>query len=691
MATRTPADIRNIVLAGASGSGKTTITERLLFDTKTTTRMGTVQEGNTVSDYSEEEKAHKHSLAPSVVHFDFENHTVNLIDTPGLADFIGHAIACFPPAETVAIVIDPVKGIDSVTRRLMAVAEERRLPRMIIINKIDESTADLESLVEQIRETFGPTCLPITLPKPGREDVVNVFEHDGSDDAGDDAEFSSVHEAHKAIIEQVVEIDEELTDVYLEKGEKFDPEKLHATFEKCLEDAHLIPITFCSAKTGAGIGDLLHIFASLCPSPVEVNPPEFIKRDAEGEPEHEWHAEPDPAGKVLAHVFRVTSDQFVGKLSLFRVHQGTVKAKSDLIIDDHKKPIRIGHLFKLQGKDHIEVQEIGPGDIGAVAKIEDIHFNAVLHDSHELDSVRLNPLPLPRPVFGLAVDLANHADEAKFSAATHKLMEEDPCFKVERISATNQTVMRGLGELHLRIITERLKSQFKVEVQTSTPKVAYKETIDGRAEGHHRHKKQTGGAGQFGEVFLKIEPLPDDHTEGFEFVNETVGGSIPRQFIPAIEKGIRQVLSDGAFAGYPMTGVCVRVYDGKYHDVDSKEIAFITAGRKAFIDAVAKAKPVLLEPFAELEITAPANSMGDIANHIFTKRGRVVSSDVAPGDSCIVKAVAPIGELQNYTTELKSMTGGAGSFTMRYSHDERTPPQIQQQVMAAFKPGADQD
>ncbi|CAG0968956.1 Elongation factor G [Phycisphaerales bacterium] len=691
MPNRSPADFRNIVLCGGGGSGKTMLAERLLFASGASKRFGSVTDGTTHSDYTEEEKHHKHSLHPSFLHFDYEGHLVNLIDTPGLADFVGHAIACFPAVETVAVVVDSFKGIDSVTRRLMGVAEERRIPRMIIVNKIDESAPEhLEELVGQLRATFGAICLPINLPTGKGAKVVNVFEHDGNDTAGDDTDFSSVHEAHKRIVEQVIEVDDELTMQYLELGEgKFDTTKLHAAFEKALEDAHLIPICFVSAKTGAGADDLLHIFASLCPSPEEVSPPEFVKTQPDGV-EAEWHAKPDGNGKVLAHVFRVTNDAFLGKIGIFRVWQGTVKSKGELFIDDQKKGFRVGHLFILQGKEHVEVHEIGPGAIAAAAKIEELKFNSVLHDSHDLDSVHLRPLPLPKPMFGLAVELKNHADEAKFSNVSHRLMAEDPCFQVERISATKQTVIRGLGELHLRVIVERFKAA-GIELLTTTPKVAYKETITARADGHHRHKKQTGGAGQFGEVYLKVEPLPADHAIGFEFVDDTVGGSIPRQFIPAIEKGVRQTLSDGAVAGYPMTGICVRVYDGKYHAVDSKEIAFITAGKRAFIDAVQKAKPVLMEPYVNLEITAPSRYMGDIAGHLSTKRGRVQSSEVVAGDVCVVKAQAPLGELQNYSNELKSMTGGAGAYAMDYSHDERTPAHIQAAVVAAYKPKVEEE
>lgn len=680
-----PASVRNICLCGSASSGKTTLTERLLFASGAIKRLGTINEGNTVSDFTDEERHHKHSLQPAFAHFEHDGHSVNLIDTPGLADFMGHTIACFPACETIVVTIDAVKGVDSVARRLMAVAEERKIPRFIIINKIDEPHADLPGLVASIRASFGGICLPINLPAAGGTKVINVFEHAGDDQAGDQTDFSSVHEAHKQIVEQVIEVDEDLTMEYLERGEGFDPEKLHAAFEKALESSHLVPIAFCSARTGAGCDDLMHVFASLCPSPVEVNPPEFVQRTNADSPEAEWHAKPDPAAPLLAHVFKITTDPFVGKLGVFRVHQGTLRAKADVLIDEIKKPVRITHLFKLQGKEHVEVHEVGPGEIAAVSKIDDLHFNCVLHDSHALDSVHLNPLPLPKPLYGLAVELRSHADETKFSTIAHKMMEEDPSFRIERIAATGQTVIRGLGELHLRIIAEKFK-QSNIELITSSPKVAYKETITGKAEGHHRHRKQTGGSGQFGEVYLRIEPLPADHPEGFEFVSEVVGGTVPRQYWPAVEKGVRQVMQEGAFAGYPMSGIRCALYDGKYHDVDSKEIAFISAARHAFIDAVMKARPKLLEPYVVLEVTAPSRYMGDIAGHLSTKRGRVQDTSVMSGDQCLVKAIAPLGELQNYTNELKSMTAGAGTYSLDHSHDETTPPQVQSAVIAAFKP-----
>ncbi len=686
MAVPNVSDIRNIALVGHGAAGKTMLAERLLFATGTIGKMGAVEKGDTVSDWTPEEREHKHSISSAVLRFTHKGKTVNIIDTPGQVDFVGNAIAILPAVETVAVVVDAVKGIESTTRRLMGVAADRQLPRFIVINKVDHPEANLEALVGSLRKSFGSACLPINLPAGGGKKVVDVFEH-GS---GDEPDFSSIAEAHKAILEQVVEVDEALMEQYLEKGDDLDAAAVRRAFVRAVADGHLVPICFCSARAGTGIDELLHIIEDLGPSPKDTRLPRFVEKGADGE-DKPFQPEPEPAGKVLAHVFKVMIDPFVGKLAFFRVHTGTLRAKSELVLGEHKKGIRLTHLFTTNGKEHKEVHEVGPGDIGAVSKVDDIHFNALLHDPGAHAHAAPAPLAVPRPMFGMAVELKNHADEAKFANACARLREEDPCFVREQIAATKQTVVRGLGELHLRVVMEKLKAQFNIELITSKPKTAYKETITSRADGHHRHKKQTGGAGQFGEVYLRIEPLPTDHPDGFEFVSEVVGGTVPRQFWPAVEKGVRQVMHDGAIAGYPMTGVRVALYDGKYHDVDSKEVAFVAAGKKAFIDAVSKARPKLLEPYVTIEVTAPARYMGDLAGHISTKRGRIQDTQMLDGDTCLVRAQAPLAELQNYSNELKSMTGGAGSYTMDYSHDEHAPPHIQQEVVAAYKPRAEED
>lgn len=676
MTLPSPDSIRNVLLCGQSGAGKTTLCERLMFAAGETTRMGRVEDGNTVCDYTEEEREHGHSLQPSIIHFDHEGHHVNVIDTPGRSDFIGHAIACFPAVETVVVVIDATKGIEGETRRMMRVATERKLPRMLLINKIDAPQVDLEKLTEQLRSTFGEACLPINMPTPDVSGVIDVFETD----AHDATQFSSAEEAHTRIVEQVVEVDDTLTENYLEQGaEKLDPKAVHEAFEKALREGHLVPIVFASAVTGAGIEHLLHVAASLLPSPLEGNPRPFVRGD---EP---LATEFDAEKPTIAHLFRVATDPHLGKLGIFRVHQGVVRSRSELYIDDVKKPLRIGHVMRLQGKEHVETDAVGPGEIGAVSKLDEVHFDGVLHDEATTENPpHLKPLDLPEPMFGLAVELKNHTDETKFSTAVQRLQAEDPCFVVQRVQATGQTVMRGLGDLHLRVILEKLLHQYGIELITSPPKVAYRETIRAAAEGHYRHKKQTGGAGQFGEVYLRVAPLGDGQTRGFKFENKTVGGSIPKQFMPAIEKGIRQVLEHGAVAGYPLSGVHVEVYDGKHHDVDSKEIAFATAGRKAFIEAVQQASPVLLEPFAEVEVAVPASAMGDVTGDLSAKRGRVSDTQMTD-EECLIRAVAPMSELQDFATDLKRITGGSGSFTLHYSHDEPAPPQIQQEVMASFE------
>ncbi len=682
-----PSEIRNIAIVGHANAGKTTLIERILNDTKVKSRIGTVEDGGTTTDYEPEEKHHRHSLKSALVHFEHEGRHMNLIDTPGYPDFFGLAASVFPAVECVAVVIDAATGVQMNTRRLMRLAAERRLPRMIIVNKMDHGGVDLPGLLEHIQATFGTECVPVNLPKPDLSDVVDLLEVPEGETA-----FSSFKEAKTALMDQIVEVDEELMSMYLEDPSSVSKERLHEAIEKALREGHLIPVVFCSARTGGGVGDLLHIFANVCPSPLEGNPRPFYTPAEDGN-HTPWKADPDPAKHTVAHVFKMTVDAFVGKMSVFRVHQGTVKAGMSLFIDAQKKPVRIAHIFKLQGKDHTEVKELIAGDIGAVAKIEEIHLGAVLHDSPDEAGLRMEPIPLPRPMAGLALEVKSRNDETKIGAALHKLTEEDPTFVTDRNATTHELVARGLGELHLRIILEKLKNRAGIEVVTHIPKVAYKETIRAKAEGHHRHKKQTGGAGQFGEVFLRIEPLPEatSNGEAFEFVDDTFGGSVPKQFLPAIEKGVRQAMQTGAFAGFPLTGVKVAVYDGKYHPVDSKEVAFITAGRKAFIDAVLKAKPSLLEPYVDVEIHSPSSHMGDLTSDLIAKRGRIQTTDIAPGDMCTIRATAPLSEMMNYSGQLKSMTAGLGSFVMDYSHDEVAPADVQAAVVAAYKPHPEED
>ncbi len=687
MPSYTTTDIRNIALVGHGGAGKTTLAEALLLKSGAIHAPGSVERGTTVTDHSDEEKTHGHSIFTSIAHCDFQGKHINLIDTPGYPDFIGQAFLALPAIETVAVVINATAGVEPNARRVMERAGARKLCRMIVVNKIDAENLDFAELIEQIQSAFGKECIPINLPTADGKGVVDCFfRADGSTPTA----LGSSSEAHQRIVEQVVEVDEKLMELYLEQGD-VKPDQLHEPFEKALREGHLIPVCFTSATRDVGVQELLEIIVKLAPNPLEGNPRPFIRGD---DVLHELHAEPDPKKHVIAHVFQVTIDPFVGKLAAFRVHQGTVTTQTQLYVGDprageSKKPFKVGHLFKFQGKQHAEVDAAIPGDIAAVAKVDDIHRGAVLHDSHDEDHIRYLHKAYPEPMYGLAVTAKSRGDEQKIGDALHKLLEEDPTLRVVRDNSTHETIIYGMGEMHLRIILERLKKRFHVEVDTKPPKIAYRETITAKAEGHHRHKKQTGGAGQFGEVYLRVEPLA--RGSGFQYVDDTFGGSIPRQFIPAIEKGVRQVLETGAIAGYPLQDVRVSVYDGKYHDVDSKEIAFITAGRRAFIDAVQKARPVVLEPCVNIEVTVPSRYMGDITGDLSGKRGRIQGTDMLGGDMAVVKAMVPLSEVTNYQNQLKSVTGGQGSFSMELSHYDPVPPQIQQQIVSAYKPKAEED
>ena len=676
MVSYTTESIRNIALVGHATAGKTTLVEAILHHAGKLSAPGTVEKGNTVCDFDPQEKTHQHSLDAALVHLDYQDTHINLIDTPGFPDFIGQAIAVLPAVETVAVVINAQTGIEAVTQRMMERAAARRLCRMIVVNKIDAENVDLPGLLDQIQETFGRECLPINLPAKQGATVVDCFFNPSGD-----SDFSSVAAAHSALIDQVVEVDEDLMTLYLEQGEDLQPEQLHEPFEKALREGHLIPICFVSARTGAGLEDLLDTFTRLLPNPTEGNPEPLLKGD--GESVEELHAIPDPQQHVVSHVFKVLIDPFIGKLGIFRIHQGTITKDSQLFIGDGRKPFKVSHLFQLHGKEHPEIATGIPGDICAVAKIDDIHRDVVLHDSHDEDKIHLQPLRFPTPLFGLAIRAATRGDEQKLSDTLHKLLEEDPCLALEHNTHTKETVLRGLSDLHLRITLEKMQQRYNLHVETKPPKIAYKETIGQNAEGHHRHKKQTGGAGQFGEVFMRIEPLPRD--AGFEFVSAVVGGTIPTSLLPAVEKGVREALQEGAVAGYPMQDVRAIAYDGKYHPVDSKEIAFVTAGREAFLDAVSKAKPIVLEPIVNLEVRAPADCVGAITGDLSSRRGRIAGTDAGPRGMSVINAQVPLAELDGYESQLKSMTGGHGSYNIELSHYDPVPTDIQQKLQALYQ------
>jgi elongation factor G len=669
------ADIRNVCLVGPSHAGKTLLTEALLHAGGKIAEKGSIEKGTTVSDYTPREKEIGHSQFNSVCHLDHEGIHVNLIDTPGYRDFYGRALSVLPAAETAAVVINASAGVEMIARRMMDAAHKKRMCRMIIVNQIDAQDVDLEKVFLDIQEAFGPECLPMNLPTADGKGVVDCFFQP----EGDETAFSSVKAAHTQIVDQVVEVDEELMELYLEQGEELAPDQLHDPFEKALREEHLIPVCFVSAETGAGIRQLLQIFERLMPNPFEANPPKFLQ--GEGDEATEVVVTPDPDKHVVAHVFMVNIDTFKGRLAVFRIHQGTIRAGNQLFVGDARKPFKATQLLKVNGETHSKFETAVPGDICALPRVDEAHYDAVLHDSHDEDHFHLKPIELPRPMFGLAIRPKEDSDAQKTSDALQVAEAEDPSLQVEHNATLNEVVLRGLGELHLSTVLQQIKDRHNLEIITTLPSIAYRETITGKAEGHHRHKKQTGGAGQFGEVYLRVEPMPAG--AGFEFENKVVGGAIPYQFIPAVENGVRQVMNEGAIYGYPMQDIKVTVYDGKHHSVDSKEIAFVQAGKKAFVDAVAKARPIVMEPIVHVEFTIPGDSVGGVTGDLSGMRGMISGTDALPDGRLVVSGQVPLQELQGYHSRLKSLTGGDGSFTMDFSHYAEVPVNELKQIREA--------
>jgi len=664
-------DIRNVILLGHGGSGKTSLTEAILHTAGAISRLGSVDEKTTVSDYYDEEKEHQHSILASIVHAQFNGKLINLIDTPGSPDFVGPAIAAMPAAETAIIVINAASGIETNTRKLFALAAELGKPRMIVINKIAAENVDMPELIKNIQETFGSQCRCANLPAADRKSVIDCIENTAGD-----SPVMSVAEAHTQLIESVVEADDAMMERYL-GGEEIPAAEIAGVFVKALRIGKLIPIVFTEARQEIGIKELLGLITQYTPSPADVEPVKLVDGDKVTE------LKADPAGPLMGVVVRVAFDPRSNmKYSTLRIFSGTLKSDTNMMHNDDKKPLRPGHILKPQGGETKEIDAGIAGDIVTLAKLEELKIGDLIHDGRVTGKYKMPPFP--EPMFALAMEPASRGDEQKIGGALDRLREEDPCFKTTRDVQTKELVAQGLGDLHLRIMIEKMANRFKLAVNTKEPKIPYKETITAKAEGHYRHKKQTGGAGQFGEVYLKVEPAERNSDPPLQFSWDIFGGAIPGQFEPAILKGINDVMINGPVAGFPMQDVKVSITDGKYHPVDSKEVAFRTAGKGAFIDAVKKAKPTLLEPIVNVEVTIPAENVGDIAGDLSSKRGRVVGQDMLPGNFIVIKAQVPLAEVSQYSSQLKSVTGGRGSFSMTLSHYEPVPPNVQQQIVAVY-------
>ncbi|MBB3197200.1 elongation factor G [Roseateles terrae] len=680
------ASIRTLALTGPAGAGKTTLAEALLLKTGAIKTAGSVEKGSTVSDDDPQERRMQHSLQTSMLHAHHDGLHLQMLDTPGSPDFIGQALPALEAVETVAVVINAQTGIELMALRLMEAAARRGLTRMLIINKIDVPGVDLASLLSQVQQTFGRECLPMNLPAQAGTGVQDCFF--GTEGETD---FGSVADAHRALVEQVVEVDPAFVDRYLNDGD-VPATELHTPLEQALREGHLIPVCFVSARTGAGVAELLGVIEKLLPNPTEANPPQFLQ--GEGEEAQPLQVAMDPERHVVAHVFKILSDPYLGKLAMVRVHQGTLRRNAQVFVGHARKPVRLAHLLRLQGRQHVDIDQALPGELCALAKLDDLHFDAVLHDAPEDEHLHLSPVELPVAVHGLSLRPTRHGDEQRLWDVLARLVEEDPCLRLERAGEAEggagggnaqggETLVYGLGDLHLRCLLERLKDPYKVEVVAQPPRVAYRETIAAAAEGHHRHKKQTGGAGQFGEVWLRVEPLA--RGAGFEFRDEVKGGAIPGAFMPAVEKGVRQALARGVVAGYPLQDLRVTVLDGKHHTVDSKEVAFITAARKALMAAVKEARPLVLEPIVTVEITAPESATGDITGDLAARRGQVSGTRNPVTGQIVVLGSAPLAELSAYQNRLNALTSGQGRYTLAFSHHEAVPPSVQAQLISQHR------
>jgi len=674
-AVRSLHQLRSLALLGASGTGKTTLASALLKAAGETPAV----------DQDPLERRHHHTLQSCLWQGRHQQAEFQLLDTPGLADLIGQALPALGAVDTATIVIDGVTGPDAQALQWMAQAEQRGLDRVLIVNKIDEPGCRPAEVLAQIQALWGRHCLPLNLPARNGSEVVDCWFQPFTP-SGLEPDFLSVETAHRALVEQVVEVDAAFVERYLNEGD-IDAHELHAPLEQALREGHLVPVCFVSAHSGAGVTALLHAIVHLLPDPSEGNPPLLVMGEGEGEAAVPLQVAPITEAPAIAHVFKLVFDPYLGKLGVVRVHQGRLHKDAPLFIGDGRKPVRTTHLYRLQGRQVIEVDEALPGELIALPKIDALQLYDVVHDAADDGHIHLRPPAFPHPVHGLVIEPKRHGDEQRLWETLAKLVAEDPCLRLERHPRTHETVVYGLGELHLRLLLERLAEQGRFEVQTRAPSVAYRETVSVSAEGQYRHKKQSGGAGQFGEVLLRVSPLP--RGSGLVFEDAVKGGAIPGVFMPAVEKGVRQAAEAGVISGHPVDDLKVTILDGKHHSVDSKEIAFVIAGRRALAEAVRAAEPVVLEPVVQLAITVPLDAVGDVTGDLAGRRGEVQGTG---GEATlleahtVVRARVPQAELNGYQSRLNALTGGQGRYTYEDSHYAAAPPTVQQALMQAWQP-----
>ncbi|QDV18021.1 Elongation factor G [Gimesia panareensis] len=688
-------DVRNVALVGHGAVGKTTVADLLLFQSGVTPRLGSVDDGTSLLDTDEEEINHRISIASTLVHFDHAGHHINLIDTPGYPDFIGQVSGALRAVETALILLNAGHGVEINALRVSRMSQEAGIARMIVFNKCDTENIDYDSLIESVRETFGSHCVPINLPVGlGADfkavcDLVNYSEPPPAGTLGDP------ESTRQSLIEAIVESNEGLLERFFE-GEELSAAELSANIPKAMAAGTLIPVLFMSAKTGVGVSEFMDAMSNytLCP--------QDIQRMEETRDGRSVMIDPSPDQPFVAQVIKTRIDPFISKMSYLRVFSGKLDKDSSVVNVRTGKPVRINQLLDVQGGKQEPVDSVSVGDIFAVAKVDDLQPGDTLTADANGDGLSLPEIKYPHPVVGLAVEPKSQNDQQKISGALHKLEEEDQTFHVVHDEETHEMVMQGMSELHLKIMEEKLLHRDKVEVITHQPKVPYRETIMGTAEGSYRHKKQSGGAGQFAEVHLRVSPMPAevdpeayftkenfDHLRtyhydpelNFAFVDRISGGSIPNQFIPAVEKGVRERMKQGVISGCQVQDLVCEVFFGKDHPVDSNETAFKIAGSKCFSELFEKARPALMEPIVKIEILIPEECVGDISSDLSSRRGRMEGMQVSQGGYEIIQARVPLAEIMTYARTLSSLTGGRGTYDIELSHYEMIPPNEQSKVI----------
>jgi len=673
MAKQEPAKLRTVGFVGHGGSGKTTLAEQLLNACGMTKRLGRVEEGNTVGDYMPDEVTRGHTICLSLMHLERDGCRIHIVDNPGYADFIGEVAASVRVVDSVIVVVDGVAGAEVGTDNCWRYADDNSLPRLVLINKLDKENADFYRLLDELSSGYGVQCVPLTLPVGKADSFSGVVDLVRAEEKDVEADLKGQYDKYKEkLVEAAAEGDDVLLEKYLEEG-ALSPEEVVSGLRKAVLGGNIVPVVCGAAEKGIGLEELLNAIGDLLPSPTER--PEMAGSDSDGGAVTIGFSEDGP---LVGLVFKVLNDPYVGNLTFFRVFSGSLASDTQFYNGTKRASERIGQLFFLQGKEQVPAATVYPGDLAAVAKLKKTSVGDTICTQGA--PINLPPIQFPASMVRLAIVPKTRADEDKIASALRRIAEEDPTFSQARDEQTKEMVISGMGDLHLDIIMDRLKQRFGVEADTKTPRIAYKETIKSGTQIQGKYKRQSGGRGQYGDVWLKVAPLP--RGQGFEFVDKIVGGVVPKNYIPAVEKGVSEAMERGVIAGYPVVDVSVTLYDGTYHTVDSSDMAFKIAGSMALQKAVQQVQHCLLEPIVEAEITVPEEYMGDVTGDLNSRRGRILGMDHGPGGKQIIRVTVPEAEMLRYSTELRSMTGGRGSYTMKFLQYDEVPDRIAQKIIA---------